>query len=247
MIRRFHILILLLSINAYSQNSILSIYPNLGVDVGGAIPFPFSDIPEDAGGTPKPYPTLGLGVNYEFNEEWSLSLECNYHLIAFSAKATVRSQPINNDDGTTVLYFTGETKADVELRQVEFPLSANYKVGENWYVIFGGYYSRILEGTFYTEGKNGVLSNDRNITDNAILPGTAPTQYDFNDKIDKWDAGIMIGYRYNISQKLFFWAKFHVGFKSIFQKDFKNIDYEMYQLRLSAGISYKLFTFNRSE
>ncbi|MBA7576492.1 hypothetical protein ES708_18333 [subsurface metagenome] len=237
-------LLLVFALNGSSQLYKWTVYPCLGIDMGGAIPFPFSDIPKGSGGTPKLSPTLGIGGEFQIHDRWFMALEVNYHVLAFSAKAEVRSQPFYATDSygqPYVLYFTGYTKADIELRQVEFPLIATYKTGKNWSVPFGVYYSRILEGSFYTEGSNGVLSDDKELTDNAELPGTANTSYNFNDDIDSYDYGILFGYRYNLNHRLYFWSKFHVGFKSFSKKEFDNIDYEMYQVRISIGASYNLF------
>ncbi len=225
----------------FSQDQKFNFYPNIAVDLGGAIPFPLSDIPEGAGGTPKPYPSIGIGSEYDLNEKWQLGFEINYHLIAFSSNADVVSQPFYFDDGSAQ-YFTGKTEADVELRMVEFPLIAFYKLKEGRRILFGAYYSRILEGRFNTKGINGIYSPDKDITDNATLPGPEYTiEYNFNEFIDKYDIGLMIGYRYNINHRFYLWGRLNVGFKSIFEKDFNNIDYEMYQVRLNLGVSYLLF------
>lgn len=228
-------------ISVNSQERKFNFYPNVAIDLGGAVPFPFSDIPEGAGGTPEPYPSIGIGSEYIFNEKWQLGFEINYHLIAFSADADVVSQPFYFDDGSAQ-YFTGKTKTDVELRMVEFPLLAFYKLKEGRRFLFGLYYSRILEGRFDTKGINGIYSPDKNITDNAVLPGPEYTiEYDFNEYIDKYDVGLLIGYRYSINHKFYLWGRLNVGFKSIFEKDFNNIDYEMYQVRINLGVSYLLF------
>lgn len=225
----------------FSQERKFNFYPNIAVDLGGAIPFPLSDIPKGAGGTPKPYPSIGIGSEYNLNEKWQLGFEINYHLIAFSSNADVISQPFYFDDGSAQ-YFTGKTEADVELRMVEFPLIAFYKLKEGRRILFGAYYSRILEGRFNTKGINGIYSPDKDITDNATLPGPEYTiEYNFNEFIDNYDIGIMIGYRYIINHRFYLWGRLNVGFKSIFEKDFNNIDYEMYQVRLNLGVSYLLF------
>jgi hypothetical protein len=225
----------------FSQERKFNFYPNLAVDLGGAIPFPLSDIPDGAGGTPKPYPSLGLGAEYNLNNKWQIALEINYHLIAFSADAEVVSQAFYYDDGTP-MYYTGQTETDVELRMVEFPLIAFYELKEGKRFLFGLYYSRILEGRFETKGINGIYSPDKNITDNASLPGPEITiPYNFNNDIDSYDYGLLIGYRYNINHKFYLWSRLNVGFKSIFKKEFENIDYDMYQVRINLGVSYKLF------
>ena len=234
-------ILFIFSSTAFSQNRKFNFYPNLAVDLGGAIPFPLSDIPDGAGGTPKPYPSLGIGGQYNLSEKWQMAFEINYHLIAFSADADVVSQPFYWSDGTAQ-YYTGKTETDVELRMVEFPLIAFYQLKEGRRFLFGMYYSRILEGRFQTKGINGIYSTDKNLTDNATLPGPEYTiEYDFNEHIDNFDYGVLIGYRYSINHKFYLWARLNVGFKSIFEEDFNNIDYEMYQVRINLGVSYKLF------
>lgn len=234
-------LFITLIVTVKAQERKFNFYPNIAVDLGGAIPFPLSDIPDGAGGTPKPYPSLGIGSEYNLNEKWQFALEVNYHLIAFSADADVVSQAYY-PGGETVFYYTGYTETDVELRMVEFPLIAFYQLKEGRKFLFGAYYSRILEGRFETKGINGVFSDDKNITDHATLPGAINTvEYNFNNNLDKYDYGVLIGYRYNLNHRLYLWARLNVGFKSIFVKEFNNIDYEMYQVRINLGVSYKLF------
>ena len=224
-----------------AQERKLNFYPNLAVDLGGAIPFPLSDIPDGAGGTPKPYPSLGIGSEYTLNEKWQLALEMNYHLIAFSATADVISQAFYFEDGSAQ-YYSGYTETDVELRMLEFPLIAMYKMKKGRRLLFGAYYSMILEGRFETRGINGIYSPDKSITDNANLPGPIITiPYNFNNDLDNKDYGLLIGYSYNLGQRMYLWGKLNVGFKSIFKKEFQNIDYEMYQVRINLGVSYKLF------
>jgi len=183
---------------------------------------------------------MGLGYEYNLNDKWQLALEINYHLIAFSADADVVSQAFYYDDGTP-MYYTGKTETDVELRMIEFPFMAFYQLKEGRRFLFGIYYSRILEGRFETKGINGIYSPDKNITDNANLPGPEITvPYNFNENIDSFDYGVLIGYSYNVNHKFYLWSRLNIGFKSIFEKEFENIDYEMYQVRINLGVSYKL-------
>lgn len=231
---------LFLGLITNAQETKWNFYPNLAVDLGGAIPFPLSDIPDGAGGTPQPYPSLGIGSEFQLNNKWQLGFEVNYHLIAFSSSADVVSQPFYFDDGTAQ-YFTGHTEADVELRFVEFPLLAFYELKEGRRFLFGVYYSIIMESKFITRGINGIYSSNKEDTDNAVLPGPEVTvTYNFNSFMDHYDYGVLIGYSYDINSQFYLWGRLNVGFKSIFVSSFDNIDYEMYQVRLNLGVSFKL-------
>ncbi len=234
-------LVTLFNSSVFAQNKAFNFYPNVAIDMGGAIPFPLSDIPDDASWSPKLYPSIGIGSEYVINKKWQLAFEINYHLIAFTADADVVSQAFYWNSGSAQ-YYTGYTKTDVELQIIEFPLIAFYQLKRERRFLFGVYYSRIIGGHFQTEGINGIYSPDKNITDNASLPGPEYTvEYNFNDHLDQFDYGVLVGYRFSVNQKLYLWARLNVGFKSIFEKEFSNIDYEMYQIRLNLGVSYNLF------
>jgi len=230
------------SFESNGQERKIEIYPTLGADLGGAVPFPFSDIPDGAGGTPAPYVFLGLGAEYPIKGNWKMAAEVNYRVISFTADARVISQRYYPGDGS-VMYFSGDTYTDIELRMVEFPVIGIYQLRESRAILFGIYYSIILEGTFNTEARNGVINADKNITDNAILPQNpgADVDYAFSNDLDNYDYGVLIGYRYKLGEKMNLFGRIQVGFKSIFKPEFENIDYEMYQIRLNIGASYRIF------
>lgn len=227
-------------LSAQTQEPKWMLSPTIGIDMGGAIPIPLSTIPKGSKGTPKLTPILGLAFQHSINNKWNLGIEANYHVLSFTGTANVISQPFWSDDRTNVIYFSGEAYSTTELRFVEFPLAAYFKLNEHWSIQFGAYYSIILEGKFETEGKNGWMSDDKDITDNAPLPGTQNTNYNFNDELRSNDFGPLFGYQYKISERILFWGRFQAGLVSIFKPEFQNIDYEMYQMRLSTGISFVL-------
>jgi hypothetical protein len=209
-----------------------------GIDMGMAIPVPMSAVPGDAEVKPKLMPTAGIGAQRYFSDKWSLGLEINYHILSIDGTVSVVSQPFWSDDRSYATYFSGEAKTSTELRFLEFPLIAHYHLNERWALHVGGYYSVILHAKLETEGKNGWLSTNKEDTDNAPLPGLQNTFFSFNDELDNYDIGGLLGATYNVSLRFMIWSRINVGFKSIFKPDFNNIDYEMYQMRFSMGISY---------
>lgn len=214
----------------------------LGIDMGGVIPLPLSEVPDDAEATPKLKPTLGVAFQRNFNERWSLGTELNYHTLAIDASVNAVSQAFWSDDRSYATYFSGEAYSSTELQFIEIPLKAYYHFNKRWSLVFGAYYSIILKGKLETEGRNGWISADKADTDNAPLPGTQNTSFNFNDKLDNYDIGTLLGYQFKIGERINLWGQFNVGFKSIFIPEFNNIDYEMYQFRFSTGVSFVLWT-----
>lgn len=238
----FTIILLLTVIILKAQEPKWQFAPSLGIDMGGAIPFPYSAAPEGAKATPKLMPSLGIGFQHTVNKRWNIGAELNYHILAIDAAVDVVSTPFWSDDRSYATYFTGEAYTTTELRFVELPLTAYFKFNDRWSIIFGAYYSIIINGKLETEGKNGWISANKEDTDTAPLPGTQNTFFTFNDELDNYDIGTLIGYQFKISERVNFWGRFNVGFKSIFKPDFQNIDYDMYQFRFSTGVSFVLWT-----
>lgn len=225
-----------------AQDSSWNIAPSLGLDFGGTVPVPLSAVPEDAKATFKIRPSLGIGIQRNFTQKWSLALEAGYHIIANEATVTAISQAFWADDRSYATYFSGEAFSTTELQFIEFPVMAVYHLKKRLSLVVGGYFSFITKGTLETEGRNGWISANKSDTDNAPLPGTQNTSFDFNDELVKYDAGALLGYEYKLGKRLNLWGRLGVGLKSIFKPDFNNIDYEMYQFRFGTGISYSLWT-----
>lgn len=226
----------------YAQDTKWEFASSLGIDMGGAIPLPLSEVPDDATASPKLKPNLGIFFQRNFNDSWSLGAELSYHTLAVDANVNVISQAFWADDRSYATYFSGEAYSSTELQFIEIPLKAYYHFNEKWSLIFGAYYSILLKGRLETEGRNGWISADKNDTDTAPLPGTQNTTFDFNDELDNYDVGMLVGYQFKVGERVNLWGRFNLGFKSIFVPDFNNIDYEMYQFRFSTGVSFVLWT-----
>lgn len=231
----------LMLLAAKAQENKWQFASSLGIDMGGAIPIPLSEIPDDAKGSPKLMPTLGISFQRNFSERWSLSTEASYHILGIDAVAHVVSQPFWSDDRSYATYFSGEAYFSTELQFIEIPVLAYYYFNEKWALVFGGYYSIIIQGSFESGGKKGWISANKEDTDSAPLPGTQNVSYDFNDDLDNYDAGVIIGYQFAVGERVDLWGRFNIGFKSIFKPEFQNIDYEMYQFRFSTGVSFVLW------
>jgi hypothetical protein len=228
--------------NIFAQEAKWQFAPSLGIDMGGAIPVPLSSVPKGAKGTPKLKPNLGIGFYRTFNHRWNMGFEVSYHILSIDAYVNVISQPFWSDDRSYATYFSGEAFTSTELQFIEFPVIAYYKFNERWSMAFGAYYSYILNGKLETEGRNGWISADKEDTDTAPLPGTQNTSFNFNDELDNYDLGVLLGYQWKVAERVNLWGRFNVGFKSIFKPDFNNIDYDMFQFRFSTGVSFTLWT-----
>lgn len=229
---------LILPVTVNSQNTGWWLYPSIGVDMGITLPIPLSDIPEGASGAPELHPNIGIGIEYQISDRWNLANEISYHTLSFTSSVDVRSQSYHD------IYISGHTNIHVDFRFVEFPFMANYSIGEHWHLLTGGYISFLLKRDFITFLDEGIFNVSKIITDTATVffPINPPKEYPYNENISKWDAGLILGYRYNLNHRIQFWTRVQVGVKSIFKKDFSDINYNLYMVRLNVGLSVTLFS-----
>ena len=61
----------------------------LGTDIGGAIPFPFSNVPDVFNPYPKLSPSIGAKLTFPVTKKWTLGAEVTYKKVAIDADARI--------------------------------------------------------------------------------------------------------------------------------------------------------------
>ncbi len=225
-----------------------------GVDIGAAIPWPPG---KTLGGenkmsaTPKLNLALGLSTTVGFNKHWSITAEGTYKTVSLDATMRTDNQKITEvkpaPEQDVIKYFEGTANASMSFTMVEVPVFLRYtfKSGNNR-ILFGGYYSFVLDGKFVTTPQKGMLYPDdgtghRDETKgDEITPETKYTQ-NFSQYLDNWDAGVILGYERRILKRLTLSGRLMMGFKDIFQPDHHYLDYDMLNIRGSFVLSYQIF------
>lgn len=219
---------------AYQGNIGLSI----GTDIGGAIPFPVSNIP----GTINPYPiinpSLGASISFSLTKGWGLGVETNYKTIAMKADARVENQRFNMDDAT--MYFSGTAHTDMKFIMLEIPFYAKYRFDSRNYIFVGGYYSYIFSSSFTADPVKGYIGSTPDI---AEITNISDITMDFSQDMDNWDAGALIGYERAIFERLKLALRLSIGFKDIFKPSNNYFDYNMLHIQGGIAITY-LFRIN---
>lgn len=238
----FALLLLLLPVLSFAKNDSIPVYQgtigvSVGTDIGGAIPFPVSNIP----GTINAYPQINASIGAKFGftlvKGWGIGAEINYKTIGMKADARVNNQKFNMDDAT--MYFSGTTKTEMKFTILEVPLYAKYHFRDGKNVVYGGlYYSHVFSGTFIadpTKGYVGARQDMVEITDMSSIT------MDFTPYLDNWDLGFLVGYERKIYDRLNLSIRFSMGFKDIFEPSSHYFDYNMLNMRGGIAISYDLF------
>jgi hypothetical protein len=210
---------------------------SLGTDIGGAIPFPVSNIPGTINAYPQISPALGANISFLLVKGWGLGLEVKYKTVGMRADARVNNQRFNMDDAT--MYFTGTTKTDMKFTMFEIPLYAKYRFSNRNFAFSGVYYSRILSGNFVADPVKGFSGASPDV---AEITDVSDITMDFSQYLDNWDCGALIGYERAVFERLKLAIHLSMGFKDIFKSSNNYFDYKMLHMRGGLTLTYDLFS-----
>lgn len=77
--------------------------------------------------------------------------------------------------------------------------------------------------------------------DSPVPPDAMPV---FNDYLGKWDAGMLLGYEWQIVPRVKMTARFSMGFKDIFRRGSNYLEYKMLHMRGTVAVSYAFLRYN---
>lgn len=212
----------------------------LGTDIGGAIPFPFSNVPSPFNPYPQLYPSLGAKLSFPITNRWGIGAEVSYKKVSIDADARIENQRFNDEKNDVIARFTGSAEMGMNFTMLEIPVYAKYTFrNQKDRLIFGTYFAYILQGKFDIKVNKGFMMTDEGIYNGAI--DDEPLNINFNDILDNWDAGIILGYERKLFSRVEIGLRFSCGMKDIFKPDNQYFDYKMLHMRGTLALSYNLF------
>ncbi|MDR1593385.1 MAG: PorT family protein [Prevotellaceae bacterium] len=212
----------------------------IGTDIGGAIPFPVSNIPGTINAYPQINPALGASISFSLIKGWGLGVEVNYKTVAMKADARVSNQQFNMDDDR--MYFTGTTKTDMKFTMLEVPLYTKYRFDNRNFAFAGLYYSHIFSGNFVADPVKGYSGSEPDVVE---ITDVSDITMDFSQYLDDWDLGALVGYERAVFDRLKLALRFSMGFKDIFKAPNNYFDYSMLHARGCITLTYDLISTKR--
>ena len=127
----------------------------VGVDVGGVIPTPFSEIPSVYSAYPRVWPSVGARYEFRLMKRLYLGGEVCYKHLAMDIETVVdnmRAQLPGQGFGGADMgqYFTGQAEISMSFDMLEVPLYLSYAFPQRGMnrVLFGGYGAWMIRGRF---------------------------------------------------------------------------------------------------
>ncbi|MDR2362706.1 MAG: PorT family protein [Prevotellaceae bacterium] len=243
------LLFLLASLSAEAQkrdttvwwgNHMLSFGVQVGVNIGGAVPYPLKNIPSMTNAYPQLNGSLGAKCSFPLYQAFSLGVELNYKTVGMKADARVENQKFTGSDDL-IQYFSGTAQMNMSFTMIEVPLYTKYRFGHSPHtVILGGYYAFVLSREFETVAQKGYIGHDPDYVASPVNP-EHPRILSFTSSLDNWDAGVIAGYELQIIRRLHLGLRFMAGFKDIFKPEYHYFEYHMLPMRGAVTLSYSLF------
>ena len=219
-----------------------NISPQLGTDIGGAIPIPFGAEGRTINAYPRLSPSMGIVLSYTYLYRWNLGLELTYKRITMDADARVTNQKFKGEG--VIQYFTGTAEMNMSFTLLEVPLYVKYMFGSHRQhgVMLGGYLAHNLRASFKSTAQKGFNGPVPDVVESTI---TEPMVMDFSSTLNTWDIGVLLGYDTRILNRVHMGLRVIVGGKDIFVPRSDFFDYKMYPMRGAIVLNYDLLRFGK--
>lgn len=231
---------------------------HVGLDIGGAAPWPPANMRGDVmkmEAVPKLNPSLGVSFTAHLPQRFSLSAELTYKQVGIDADAWVSGQQFrlpNTGGEDLITRFRGTANVVMNFSMIEVPIYIGYGFrGGRSRIYLGAYYSYIIKSDFKTTPLKGLVENPNNpaqppivvTPDNPVPPDALPV---FNDYLGKWDAGMLLGYEWQVIPRVNMTARFSMGFKDIFRPGSNYLEYKMLHMRGTIAVSYSFLRYKEN-
>ena len=170
----------------------------LGTDIGGAIPFPFSNVPDVFNPYPKLSPSIGAKLTFPVTRKWTLGAEVTYKKVAIDADARIDNQRFHDDKNNIISRFCGSAEMSMDFTMLEIPLYFKYTFKNQKDRILAGLYGAwIIDAKFRNTVTKGYMMTDDKVYNGSIDPGN-PLYINFGNLLDSWDMGFYCWIRTSI-------------------------------------------------
>lgn len=187
-------------------------------------------------------PQLGYNITYSLNEKWGLGSGITLDYKGMGTKATVKyiyTSIVIEDGSKDALegYFVGKNETTIKLAYATIPLYATFNINDSWQIRAGGYASYLFSGKFSGTASDGYIRVNEPTGEKVEI---TKASFDFNDKLRNFDFGLLVGAEKRINDKFGIYGNLDWGLTPIFPSNFRAIDFNMYNIYLTLGLTYKL-------
>lgn len=235
------ILFALFAVSAEAQEMKFS--AKAGYNIGGNAPLgmPASIRRLDKFGL-KPNWMFGVEVEKMFDKKWGLTAGIRFENKGMMTDAKVKGYKMEMTQGGETLdgYFTGFVETNVMQWMLTFPVQAAYNVNNKVRLRLGAYASLLVSKDFFGFAYDGYIRKGDPTGPKVILGNDEESRgkYCFKNDMRDFQIGVAGGFDLKVWKKLGFFADINFGVTPLFNSDFKVMDFKMYPIFATLGVSY---------
>lgn len=217
-----------------------------GFNIGATAPAPLpAEVRSITAYWPQFTPQLGYTVTYNHSPKWGLMSGIMLDLKGMGVRDKVKymytSVTLSKENGSKMEgYFVGRNETTVKLTYITIPLYVTYRMNNDWQFKVGGYASYNYNSSFKGYVWDGYMRVENMTGTKFEIKDKGDARFDFGDDIRDFDFGVGVGAERRINNRFGVYSNFTWGLTSIFPSDYKAIDFKMYNIYLTLGLTYNL-------
>jgi hypothetical protein len=185
-------------------------------------------------------PSLGYELSYHKTRKWGIAVAVKLDYKGMYTKDEVQYFPTiitTKDGGRFEGDFTGKNETTVRNAYVSFPVSLVYTPTNRWRFNLGGYMAWLFSSNFHGNVSDGYIRNGGSLGEKVDI---TEATFDFGTEVRSFDAGLQGGAAYRVGKKLSISGNLNWGLRPIFPDDFKGMDFPLYNIYFTLGVTYKI-------
>lgn len=188
-------------------------------------------------------PQLGYNATYRFSPKCGIGsgILLDYKGMGTNVKVkslyTIVDVKSGEEIGSIEGYFTGKNKTEVKSAYITIPLYFSYKFNDEWNARVGGYGSYRFSSEFSGNVTDGYM-REGDPTGERIDIDIA--DFNFGDEMHFFDFGLILGTEYSVNNRFGLFANMSWGLTPVFPSSFKGVDYNLYNIYGTFGLTYHL-------
>jgi len=214
-----------------------------GFNFGATAPLPLpKEVRKIEAWWPQFTPQLGYSILYKIDHQWGIGsgILLNYKGMGVKDKVKYMHTRVVVEEGSTEElegYFVGKNETRVKTAYVTIPVYASFRAGDNWSFRAGGYVSYLFSGQFKGSVSDGYLRVGDPVGEKVEI---TKATFDFNDDLRSFDFGLTAGAERKINNRFGIYANLDWGLTPIFPSKFRAMEFDMYNIFLTFGLTYRL-------
>jgi hypothetical protein len=215
-----------------------------GLNIGGTAPVSFPNtIRKINAFWPRFSPSVGYEYIHYLPKKWAIGAAFKLDFKGMGTRSTVIYFPtiISVKDGDQTNEFTGTFSGHNETRvsnaYVTIPVYAVYRFNQKWEAKLGLYLAWLFSSDFEGNVSDGYIRNGGPTGEKVNIDVAT---FDFGQEVNSFDIGIYGAGGYRLSKRLSATAQLSWGLRPIFPAAFKGMDFPLYNIYATLGVSYHL-------